>query len=151
MPLLAQGWTVTGIDQQPSAAEMILSKTPAAWRERLIIQQQSFESANWGKADLVVSSFALPLVPRPAFPKLWGQIRSSLNPGGRFAGQLYGLRDTWARDGAADGVVAFSRADCLTLLAGLQIELFDEEEHDGITPRGKAKHWHIFHIVAKNP
>lgn len=151
LPLLAQGWTVLGIDQQSAAAETILAKTPAAWRERLTIKQEPFEAADWGMTDLVVSSFSLPLAPKPAFPELWSRIRSSLKPGGRFAGQLYGLRDSWARDGAADGVVAFSREACLELLKGMKIELFEEEEHEGVTPRGKAKHWHIFHIVAKNP
>ena len=28
-------------------------------------------------------------------------------------------------------------------------ELFDEEESDAVTPRGKPKHWHIFHVVAR--
>jgi hypothetical protein len=27
--------------------------------------------------------------------------------------------------------------------------MFDEEEADGVTPRGNPKHWHIFHIVAR--
>jgi hypothetical protein len=31
----------------------------------------------------------------------------------------------------------------------MTIELFEEEEVDATTPRGKAKHWHIFHIVAR--
>jgi len=45
--------------------------------------------------------------------------------------------------------VAFTRSDCLSQLKGLKIEMFEEEEHDGFTPRGKLKHWHIFHIVAR--
>ena len=35
--------------------------------------------------------------------------------------------------------------------AGLELEMFDEEEADGVTPRGNSKHWHIFHIVARKP
>jgi hypothetical protein len=27
--------------------------------------------------------------------------------------------------------------------------MFEEEEADSTTPRGKPKHWHIFHIVAR--
>ena len=72
-----------------------------------------------------------------------------MRPLGRFSGQLYGKRDTWAKNGADDGVVAFTRSDCLSQLKGLKIEMFEEEEHDGFTPRGKLKHWHIFHIVAR--
>ena len=58
------------------------------------------------------------------------------------------MRDSWARGGAPEGVVAFTRDECLAHLQGLRIEVFEEEEHDGATPRGKRKHWHIFHIVA---
>jgi hypothetical protein len=29
--------------------------------------------------------------------------------------------------------------------------MFEEEEAEGTTPRGNAKHWHIFHIVARKP
>ena len=37
------------------------------------------------------------------------------------------------------------------MLDGLELEMFEEEEDDGVTPRGNAKHWHIFHIVARKP
>ena len=37
------------------------------------------------------------------------------------------------------------------LLDGLEIEMFEEEEADGVTPRGNPKHWHIFHVVARKP
>jgi len=29
--------------------------------------------------------------------------------------------------------------------------MFEEEEDDGVTPRGNTKHWHIFHIVTRKP
>ena len=41
------------------------------------------------------------------------------------------------------------RAAALDLLAEFEVEMFEEEESDGVTPRGKPKHWHIFHIVAR--
>jgi hypothetical protein len=43
------------------------------------------------------------------------------------------------------------RAGVTRLLAGLEVELLEEEESDGVTPRGKPKHWHIFHVVARKP
>jgi hypothetical protein len=33
----------------------------------------------------------------------------------------------------------------------LEVELFEEEESDSITPCGEPKHWHIFHVVARRP
>jgi hypothetical protein len=44
-----------------------------------------------------------------------------------------------------------TRDEAMAMLAGLELEMFEEEEADGITPRGNAKHWHIFHIVARRP
>jgi hypothetical protein len=41
------------------------------------------------------------------------------------------------------------RDEAEAMLNGLDIEMFEEEEADGVTPRGKAKHWHIFHVVAR--
>ncbi len=150
LPLLAAGWRVIAIDREPSAIEALEAATPSEWRDCLEARLAPFEEAEWPAVDLIVSSFALPLAPKAKFPALWRRIRQTLKPGGRFAGQLYGIRDSWARGGAPDGVVAFERDHCLWMLAGLRVELFEEEEHDGITPRGGAKHWHIFHIVAQN-
>ena len=42
-----------------------------------------------------------------------------------------------------------SRDEALALLQGFELELFEEEEDDGVTPRGNPKHWHIFHIVGR--
>ncbi|MGH7014554.1 MAG: hypothetical protein ACREEL_10470 [Stellaceae bacterium] len=41
------------------------------------------------------------------------------------------------------------RGAALALLAGWTIEMFQEEETDAVTPRGEAKCWHIFHVVAR--
>jgi len=151
LPLLAQAWRVLAIDKEPDAIAALLAATPPSLREKLETCNAQFEDAEWDGPDLIISSFALPLTPKPAFPALWAKIWTSLKPGGRFAGQIYGERDTWAREGGPDGLIAFSRAECLNLLDGQRIEVFEEEEHPGLTPRGRSKHWHIFHIVAQKP
>jgi len=74
------------------------------------------------------------------------RIREALPSGGRFSGQWYGPRDSWVE---RPGMTFLSRDEALALLQGLELEMFEEEESDGVTPRGNAKHWHIFHIVAK--
>ena len=43
------------------------------------------------------------------------------------------------------------RTEAEAMLDGLDVEMFEEEEADGFTPRGNAKHWHIFHVVARKP
>jgi tellurite methyltransferase len=49
------------------------------------------------------------------------------------------------------GMTFVGRDEALALLDGFELEMFEEEEADGVTPRGNAKHWHIFHIVARKP
>jgi hypothetical protein len=96
--------------------------------------------------QLVNSSFALPLCEPARFHELWTRIVEALPSGGRFSGQWYGPRDSWA---GRPGMTFLSRAEAEALLAGFDVEMFEEEEADGTTPRGKPKHWHIFHIVAR--
>ena len=43
------------------------------------------------------------------------------------------------------------RAAADALLNPLDVDYFREEEDDSTTPRGKPKHWHVFHIVARKP
>ena len=149
LPLVKAGWRAIAIDKQASAIQAIRAATPPSMAARIETRQQGFEDADWPMVDLTISCFALPLTPKPAFSGLWARIKDRLKPGGRFAGQLYGLRDSWARGGAPDGVVAFDRPSCLSLFQGMTIEFFEEEEHDGVTPKGQKKHWHIFHVVAR--
>jgi hypothetical protein len=33
----------------------------------------------------------------------------------------------------------------------LRLEHLGEEETDSVTPRGEAKHWHVWHINAARP
>jgi tellurite methyltransferase len=141
--LLRRGWSVLAIDAEPSAVERLRARGDFPGLTTLC---RRFEDAEWAAVDLVNASFALPLCPADRFPALWQRIVASLNPGGRFAGQLYGPRDEWA-DRA--GMTHLDRAAVERLLDGLAVELFEEEESDAVTPRGKPKHWHIFHIIAR--
>jgi SAM-dependent methyltransferase len=144
--LLRRGWSVLAIDSEPAAIERLQSRPDLPEVARLTCLCQRFEDATWPEADLINASFSLPLCPPARFPGLWRRIVASLKPGGRFSGQLYGDRDGWA---ARSGMTHMNRAGAEHLLEGLNVELFDEEETDSVTPRGKPKHWHIFHIVAQ--
>ncbi len=146
--LLRRGWSVLAIDKQRSAVEGLLERPDLPAEARLETRIARFEETSWPKADLVNSSFALPLCPPETFPGLWRRITGSLRRGGRFCGQLYGERDDWAGDPT---ITFFTRAEVDSLLAPLEVEYFWEEEDDTVTPRGKAKHWHIFHIVVRKP
>ncbi len=146
--LLRRGWSVLAIDAEPAAISRLQSRPDLPVGARLSCLCQRFEDAAWPPADLVNASFSLPLCPPDRFPELWRRIVASLKPGGRFSGQLYGDRDGWV---GRPGMTHMSRAAAERLVSDLEVELFEEEETDSVTPRGKPKHWHIFHIVARRP
>ena len=147
--LLRRGWSVLAIDAQDSAIETLLARPELnqfGCRPRTEVSR--FEAARWETADLVNSSFALPLCPKADFLAMWQRIFDSLRPGGRFAGQVYGVRDQWFGDPTN---THFTQSEIDDLLLPYEVELCRVEETDSVTPRGTAKHWHIYHIVARKP
>lgn len=146
--LLRRGWRVLAIDAQAVAIAALLARSDLPAAARLETRVARMEEATWPACDLVNASFALPLCPPEHFHEVWRRIEASLTPGGRFSGQLYGERDSWR---GRPGMTFLTRAGAEALLAGLEVEFLREEEEDSTTPRGEAKHWHIFHIVARQP
>jgi tellurite methyltransferase len=159
LALLERGWRVLAIDSEPAGIDRLMqriSDSPEAAR-RLETRVARFEDASWPAADLVNSSFALPFCPPDVFPGVWARITDSLVHGGRFCGQLFGERDEWAMRessfarewGSPPGMSFHSREEALALLGDFDVEHFDEVDEDGVTAVGDAKHWHLFHIVAR--
>jgi SAM-dependent methyltransferase len=144
LPLLQRGWRVIGIDGNPEAIRRL--NEAAGDDANLETRIEDFTEATWPACELVNSSFALPFCPPEKFPALWRRIVASLKPGGAFAGQLFGPHDGFA----GPQVTTHTRTQVEGLLAGLQIVRCDEVEEDGHTATGRAKHWHMFHIVARN-
>lgn len=143
--LLRRGWRTLAVDAEAVAIRELLARGDLPHPDRLETRISRFEDLDPPEADLINASFALPLCDPAVFPAVWRRIVSALKPGGRFAGQLYGERDSWH---GRPGITTLSRADAMALFAGLTLELFEEEEDDSVTPRGTPKHWHIFHVVA---
>lgn len=148
--LLRRGWRVIAIDSEPLALERLRARPDLPATAQLELRGEKFEEANWGKVELVNSSFALPFCSPAVFPALWRKIDASIVAGGRFAGQLCGPRDSWALRGMDDRPITFhEEASARGLFPNYTIELFEIEETDSVTPRGETKHWHLFHIVAR--
>ena len=146
--LLRRAWHVLAVDAEADAIRGLTARDDLPPGCRLETQVGRFEDVALPDADLVNSSFALPLVDPPKFPQLWDNILDSVRSGGRIACQLYGDRDSWV---GRPGITFFTRDGVDALLEPLDVEFFREEEDDSVTPRGNQKHWHIFHIVAKRP
>lgn len=98
------------------------------------------------QVDLINASFSLPFCKPRDLPALWRWIVAHIKPGGRFAGQIFGDRDTWAHARTTTGL---SRARVDRMFKGFVFEELREEEKDDRTTMGELKHWHVFHIVAR--
>ncbi len=144
--LLRRGWRVLAIDAEPVAIERLLARPDLPEGAALETHITRFEETTWPPADLVNASFSLPLCTPDRFTAVWARIAASLAPDGRFAGQLFGTRDEWS---GKPGLTFLDRAAIDRLLADFTVEMLEEEESDALTPYGKPKHWHLFHVVAR--
>ena len=126
------------------------ARFPEAWSKRqLTFRQADFSvgDPNLPAACLINASFCLPACPPESFARLWSHIAQAVEPHGLFAGHFYGPNDSWAQRG--DNLTVHSRREIDDLFANWEPILLEEEESDSVTPRGNAKHWHFFHIVAR--
>ena len=146
LELLKQGWRVVATDSHPEAFSHLWPRVPEAIKPRLTTLQVNFVETRIPRCDMVNASFALTFCEPRRFPELWSRIAAAIRPGGRFAGQFFGNRDSWA---PIPNRMHHSRAEVLKLLEGFEIEMIREEERDEAPDVRNPKHWHLFHVVAK--
>lgn len=144
--ILRRGWPVFAVDAAPEAIAKLLARPdlPSGCAIESLVSR--YEDMQLPNCQLVNAGFSLPLCPAESFPAVWEKVVTALVPGGRFSGQLYGDRDSWAD---RPGMTCHSHDEVIELLEPFDLELLEEEEDDSVTPRGVQKHWHIFHIVAR--
>jgi SAM-dependent methyltransferase len=147
LELLARGWSVTAIDNDPGGLDLLRARIPPPAADRISLVQTSFTDVELSDAHLIHAGFSLPFTPPSDFPALWANIRRALVPGGIFAGQLFGNEDDWA---ATPGMTFHTREEIDRLLAAMEIIRLTEFKEDGPSGGG-LKHWHVFHILARNP
>jgi tellurite methyltransferase len=143
---LRRGWTVIAVDSEPAALQQLAARQMPGTDRLTAIAARLEEVPLPIGLKWVNSSFAMPLCEPSRFSDLWARIRDALPAGGRFTGQWYGPRDSW---NGRPGLTFLDRGQAEAMLEGFDVEMFDEEDADGVTPRGNPKHWHIFHIVAR--
>jgi SAM-dependent methyltransferase len=144
--LLRRGWRVLAIDGTAEGIDYLRRRPDLTHLENLQTQVAQFGELDLPAADLVNASYALPFCFPHEFPRVWQQIWQALRPGGWFAGQLFGDRDTWAT------IPSHTHHTCQqvnALLRSVKVELLQEEEKDQVTALNEAKHWHLFHIIAR--
>ena len=143
--LLERGWNVLAIDGEPAAIQHLLEKVPAENRTRLQTQVAKFRDVLLSPADLIHASLSIPFCEPEVFPALWEKIVDAVHPGGRFAGQFFGVRDSWS----VNTDMTFHTEDQVRrMLEAFELESFHEMDEDGTATSG-PKHWHVFTVIAK--
>jgi tellurite methyltransferase len=146
LEILKRGWRVEATDGHPEAFKHLWSRVPEISKPDLKTIVIDFLDTQIPQCDLVNASFALPFCKPGDFPGLWTKIIAAIRPGGRFAGQFFGDRDSWS---SMPDRMHHSQEEVLKLLDGFEIEMMRIEERDDKPEVLKPKHWHMFHVVAK--
>ena len=138
-----KGYEVVAIDNSPTAIERLRSR----FFENTLVKviEGDFSRMELPAVDVIIAGFSLFFVPKWRFKRAWNTISNSIKPGGLFAGQFLGKNDEWN-----DGKMTIHSARSLkNLLQDFEILYWEEVDREGKTVVNKAKHWHIFHVVAR--
>jgi len=146
--LVEHGWSVYAVDSTPDGFKNIMAKLPQDKQSKVTCVESSFEDIVIPEADLVYSSFSIPFCKPEAFDAFWGRIVDAIRPGGRFSGNLFGVKDEWAYMTDATFITK-DRLD--ELFAGFEIEYFREQYSDGPSVLTPTKLWHLFEVAARKP
>jgi SAM-dependent methyltransferase len=145
--MLDRGWNVFATDAEPEAIRRLEVRLTQDRAARCTVKLARMEDVELPPADLVHAGFSLFFCSPGRFAEVWTNVRGSIQPGGRFAGEILGDRDTWAGDRE---MAFFDEPAARALFDGFDLERFDEEENDGEACSG-PKHWHVFHVIARHP
>lgn len=143
--LLSQGFQVTAVDREATALAVLSGQSTP----HLYLVQSAFEDFSFAHYDLINAHFALPFIQKDLFSTVFARLKESLKPGGIVVGQFFGVHDSW--NTATNHLTFLTREQALAELNGLKLIAFEEEDTDGHTAEGTAKHWHIYHIIARKP
>lgn len=143
--LLSRGWSVLAVDGEPAAIQRLMEKVPRENQIYLQTQVAKFKDVVLSPTELIHASLSIPFCAPEHFHMLWEKIVEAVKPGGRFAGQFFGVRDSWA----VNTDMTFHTEDqVLALLENFETESFHEMDEDGTATSG-PKHWHVFTVIAR--
>ncbi|MFM7135134.1 MAG: class I SAM-dependent methyltransferase [Planctomycetota bacterium] len=99
--------------------------------------------------DLVHAGFVLPFVRPSDFGRSFAALERSMKPGGVFVGQLFGPSDEFVRDAPADTITSHDGTELPALFGRFDLLAHDEIAREGRIGRGRAKWWHVHHVIAR--
>jgi len=99
----------------------------------------------WNVLAIEHASYSLPFCSPEHFDAFWAKIVNAIKSGGRLAGQLFGVRDSWANE---PDMTFHTEEQVRKMLENFEIEYFREMDEDGSAVSG-PKHWHVFTVIAR--
>jgi len=146
LALLRAGWKVVALDRDPEALCALQEQAAAYAPGALTALCRTFEdAAPLPTVDFINASFALPFCRPEAFADFWMRITQALRQGGLFTGHFFGPRDDWAKKGLS----IHSQDQLRRQFKRWELLALKEFDYDGKTAMGRAKHWHMFEVIAR--
>lgn len=144
--LLKNGWKVLAIDRE-DVEKQIRARLDEKYQRNFKFEVQNFEELSLNSANLIVSNYALSFCNNKSFKKMWETIKSNILKDGYFAGNFFGVNDTW--NNTRPQITFLSKEDVLKMFEDFEILEFNELDEDEKTALGIQKHWHIFYVIAR--
>lgn len=146
--LLSRGWQVTAIDKNPEAIALLKQRIPKEYQANLQTQVASFEQAHLPRSNFIWAGLSLPFCAPEHFDQVWANIVAALRAGGRFAGDLFGPRCTWATN---PEMTFHAEPNVQELLRGLEVEYLNEAEGETQSATQGTIWGHRFRVIARKP
>lgn len=140
-----QGFSVHGFDINPDSVAICRDRFDS--KSLVDISESSFESFDYPKSGLVIANSSLFFADPNLFETTWGNISSSIEAGGVFAGDFMGIKDSWAKKYRSP-TTSLSESEVKCLFSGFEIVRFFERDENAKTSLGRMKHWHTYSVVA---
>lgn len=135
--LLQKGFSVVSVDSNPNVKEFVPNAIISKF-EDFVFPKDEF--------DLVIAMFALPFCAPDKINAVIENIKSSLRHGGVFAGQFFGLEDTWSNRGNMNFQ---NESEVRAFFEDLEILKLKEVKEERPTALDDPHFWHILHIIAR--
>ncbi|WP_165795251.1 class I SAM-dependent methyltransferase [Deinococcus koreensis] len=144
LALLERGWTVTALDSNAEALEVVRSR--AAPDARLTLLHAPFHRLPRRRYALIHASLSLPFCPPELWQRTWRVMRSRVALGGLLAATFFGQRDGWA----AEPEMSFAALeDVPGLLPGFGLEVLEEWEGETALALGGTHRSHLITVIAR--
>jgi len=158
LALLEAGFSVVALDPYPVMLDrtraLVAERRPQdAHRVRLVeatLEEWAGELAP-ASFDLVHAGFVLPFVRTAHFDDAFARLAASVAPGGVLVAQFFGPDDEFIRNAAPGAMSTHDAVAVDRLLADFETISREEVNREGNVGRGRAKWWHVHHVVARRP